>query len=253
MLLLILIYGIIIGSFLNVCIYRLPREESVVYPSSHCPSCQENLSWYDNIPIVSYITLAGKCRYCGEKISPQYPLIEGVNGIIYILLYLYFGWSINFIFFTLIFSALLVIFIIDLKWMLIPDILIFIGFVLEALRKLSLSLIAGEKVQVTDYLLGFLLAAGLFYLIVVLSKGGMGEGDVLLIGFFGFILGLRLVILNIFLSFILGALISLLLLLFKIKSREDPIPFGPFIIIAFTLSLFYGDIILKWYFNFFIY
>ena len=113
MTIIIFIYGIIIGSFLNVCIYRIPREESIAFPSSHCPSCGTSLKWYDNIPLFSYISLMGKCRYCKTKISLQYPIIEFINGFTYLLLYNHFDLSLVFIFYALICSVLIVITFID--------------------------------------------------------------------------------------------------------------------------------------------
>lgn len=244
---LIFLYGLLIGSFLNVCIYRLPREESVVFPSSHCPKCGENLRWYDNIPLFSYLALRGRCRYCRVTISSQYPLIELLNGLLYLFIYFYYGFSLEFIFYALVFSTLICIALIDLKEMIIPDILVLILFSLAIVYKLLNYILYGVALNILDSLLGLLVGGGIFLLILILSKGGMGDGDITLMAALGFILGFRLVFLNILLAFILGAFISLFLLGFKIKSKKDPIPFGPFLIISFTISLFYGDKIINWY------
>ncbi len=249
----IFLYGLIIGSFLNVCIYRIPRGESIAFPPSHCSKCKYKIKWYDNIPIISYLIIKGKCRNCKESISIQYPLIEGLNGIMYLILYENFGFSIDFIFFALITSVLVVVTIIDLVDMLIPDVLIIIIFTLEIFHKLSLYFINDVSLNLLDSLLGILVSGGLFLLIVFVSRGGMGHGDVTLISSLGFILGLKLIILNIFLSFCIGALISIFLLITKIKNKKDPIPFGPFIIISFFIVLFYGTNILYWYFSFYKY
>lgn len=249
MTLLIFIYGLIIGSFLNVCIYRIPREESIAFPPSHCPKCSYKLKWYDNIPVLSYFFLRGRCRSCDVPISLQYPFIELLNAILYLVLYKHFSFTIDFIFYALIGSVLIVIAIIDLVDMLIPDVLIISILVLEVLHKLALYFLGGVEVRLLDSILGLLLAGGLFLLIVIVSRGGMGDGDITLIGSLGFILGLKGIVLTIFLSFLIGSIISIFLLASKIKSRKDPIPFGPFIIIAYFISLLYEVAILGWYFS----
>lgn len=246
---LVLIFGLLIGSFLNVVIYRLPREESIVFPGSHCTSCNHELSWYDNIPVLSYIMLGGKCRYCKAKISFQYPFVELLNGFLFVIMYVFFGFSIDFIFYSLISSTLVAIGGVDLKEQLIPDSLVISILVLSVIHKALLYFISGVSTNIIDSILGLALAGGLFLLIVLLSRGGMGGGDVTLIGALGFVLGVKDILLVILLSFVLGAIISLFLLGFKIKSRKDPIPFGPFIILAFYITLLFGDSLIDWYFN----
>jgi leader peptidase (prepilin peptidase)/N-methyltransferase len=135
MILLVLVYGLLIGSFLNVLIYRIPRDESIAFPGSHCPTCDHKLSWYDNIPLFSYLSLKGKCRYCGTKISPQYPLIESLNAIVYLCLFIRFGFSATFVFYALVASALIAIAIIDLKELIIPDSLVISILVFSVLYK----------------------------------------------------------------------------------------------------------------------
>ena len=247
MTILIFIYGIIIGSFLNVCIYRIPREDSIAFPSSHCTSCGTSLKWYDNIPLFSYISLRGKCRYCQSKISKQYPIVEALNGITYIVLFYYYNLSLDFVFYSLISSTLIIITFIDLIEMIIPDILVIIILILSLLHKILNCFIYNISPEFLNSFLGLLLAGGIFLAIVLLSRGGMGGGDVTLIGALGFVLGIRLVLLNILLSFILGAIISLVLLATKIKTRKDPIPFGPFIVLAFFISLVWGEGIVEMY------
>lgn len=251
MTILVFIYGLIIGSFLNVCIYRIPRDESICFPASHCPKCGLKLNWYDNIPMLSYMILMGRCRKCDNFISLQYPIVELVNGLIYVCLYLYFGFTIDFIFYSLISSVLIIIAFIDLLHMVIPDSLILVILILNTLQKIILFLFEKIDMNLLDSLLGLLLSGGLFLIIYILSQGGMGDGDVTLIASLGFVLGLKKVILNILLSFFIGALISILLLVTKVKSRKDPIPFGPFMVISFFITLFYGSNIIIWYLNFF--
>jgi leader peptidase (prepilin peptidase)/N-methyltransferase len=253
MIILIFIYGLLIGSFLNVVIYRIPREENIAWPGSHCPGCGHGLKWYDNIPLLSYLLLRGRCRYCKEAISLQYPLVEALNGIIYVLLYIFFYQvKLDFVFLALISSTLLAILVIDLKEQLIPDVLVVIVLISSIIHKALLHFLEGIPFPLTDSLLGLIIAGGLFLLIVFFSRGGMGGGDVTLIGALGFVLGLKGILTVIFLSFVLGSVISIFLLAARIKSRKDPIPFGPFIVISFYITLFFGDNILNWYTGLFI-
>jgi leader peptidase (prepilin peptidase)/N-methyltransferase len=253
MIILIFIYGLLIGSFLNVIIYRVPREENIAWPGSHCPDCGHGLKWYDNIPLLSYLLLRGRCRYCDGGISLQYPLVEALNGIIYVFLYIFFYQvKLDFVFLALISSTLLAILVIDLKEQLIPDVLVVIVLISSIIHKALLHFLEGIPYPLTDSLLGLIIAGGLFLLIVFVSRGGMGGGDVTLIGALGFVLGLKGILTVIFLSFVIGSVISIFLLAARIKSRKDPIPFGPFIVISFYITLFFGDNILNWYTGLFI-
>lgn len=245
---LIFIYGLIIGSFLNVCIYRIPREESIAWPGSHCPACSHSLKWYDNIPLVSYLLLKGRCRYCKSIVSVQYPLVESLNAFVYIIMYLKFGFGVDFIFYSLMSSVLLAIVFIDLKEMIIPDSLVLCILVLSVIHKAINYFLYGISPDLIGSILGLLAGGGLFLAIVVISRGGMGGGDVTLTGALGFVLGIRYILLNIFLSFVLGAIISIVLLVSKIKTRKDPIPFGPFIVLGFLITSLWGGEIINWYF-----
>lgn len=252
MYILIFIFGAIIGSFLNVCIYRIPREESIAYPSSHCPKCSASLKWVDLIPILSFLIQKGKCRYCGEKISPQYPAIELLNAIIYLIIYIKFGFTLEFFFYSIIFSILIIIANIDLQHMIIPDILIALILGTAAIYKLISYFKYGESLDLLNSIGGLLLSSLLFIVIIIISKGGMGGGDVKLIGSLGFIIGIKNIFLTIFLSFILGAIISIVLLILKIKGKKDPIPFGPFIILSFFTIVFLGEQLISWYIEVFL-
>lgn len=248
----IFLFGLTIGSFTNVLIYRLPREESIVFPGSHCPNCNHELKWYDNIPLFSYLILKGKCRYCKEKISIRYPLIELINGIIYLSFFTIFGLTLEFINLSLLTSILLSIAMIDLKHQIIPDSLVVSALVLNIIYKTASYFIYDMPFGFLDSVLGLLTGAGFFLIILLISHGGMGGGDITLIGALGFSLGFKNTLLMILLSFIIGAIISLFLLAFKFKTMKDPIPFGPFIIIAFYLSYFFSDRIISLYFSLFI-
>lgn len=247
MTILISLYGLLIGSFLNVCIYRIPREESIVFPSSHCPTCGTKLKAYDLVPLLSYIAQRGRCRYCGGKISPQYPMVELLNSLVYALIFWRFGLSLTSLFYAIIFSILIVIAFIDLKEMIIPDILVIFIFIIAIIYKVLSFILYSKPLNLLNSIGGLVLSSLLFILIIFLSRGGMGEGDVTLIGSLGFILGVREIFLNIFLSFILGAIISIFLLITKLKNKKDPIPFGPFIVLGFFITVFWGEHIINWY------
>lgn len=245
--LLISLYGLLIGSFLNVCVYRIPREESIAFPPSHCPNCSANLKWYDLVPVFSFMVQRGKCRYCGEKISPKYPTVELLNAIIYLIVYLQFGFTLEFFFYAIIFSLLIIITFIDLEQMIIPDILVILILGTTIVYKFVSYLLYSKSPELINSTGGLILSSLLFIIIIIVSKGGMGGGDVTLIGSLGFILGIKHIFLAIFLSFILGAIISIILLIMKIKGKKDPIPFGPLIILGFFITLFLGDILINWY------
>lgn len=253
MYLIIFILGIVIGSFLNVCIYRMPKEESIAFPPSHCTYCSTSLSWQDLIPIFSFLSLKGKCRYCGERISPQYPIVELLNGFFYPFAYYAFGLSFDFLFYSLIISILIIISFIDYYHQIIPDRLILTILVLAIIYKSYTFAIYRTSIIVYDSILGFLIGGLLFLLIAIISKGAMGGGDIKLITSLGFILGWKKTILNILLAFIIGALISIILLITKKKGRKDAIPFGPFINLAFLITLFYGSSIINCYIEMILY
>ncbi|MDR7856124.1 prepilin peptidase [Tissierella sp.] len=245
--LLVFLYGLLIGSFLNVCIYRIPKKESIVIPSSCCKNCGTSLKWCDLIPLFSFIVQGGKCRYCKGEISPQYPIIELLNATIYLIIYLRFGFSLELFFYSIIFSLLIIISVIDLQNMIIPDILVVIIFGTAILYKLVSYLLYNISPEVLNSIGGLVFSSLLFILIIIISKGAMGDGDVTLIGILGFIVGIKKIFLTILASFILGAIISIFLLIKKIKGRKDPIPFGPFIILGFFITIFWGDELLNWY------
>ncbi len=246
---LIFALGAIIGSFLNVCIYRIPREESISFPPSHCTDCSHPLAWYDLIPIISYIFLRGKCRYCGGAISPRYFVIEALNGIIYFLLYRHFGLSLEFAFYSLLLSTFIVMSVIDLHHQIIPDGTVLLVLIFTVIYKASAYFMYNTPLLLRDSAYGFLAGGLLFLGIAVVSGGAMGGGDIKLISVLGLMLGFKKTVLSILLSFFIGALISITLLITGRKGRKDPIPFGPFINIGFLIATFWGNSIISWYIN----
>lgn len=239
---LITLIGIIIGSFLNVCIYRIPKNEPISYPPSKCSKCGRGLKPLDLIPILSYIFLKGKCRYCKGKISIQYPLVEILNGILYLALCLKFGLSIIAISYMILSSILIVISFTDYHYQIIPDSIIIFGFIVVSLTHILYNFPS----SLLNGLLGLLIGGGIFLLIAIASRGGMGGGDIKLIALLGYLLSLKVFMVMI-LSFILGAIISIILLASKLKSRKDAIPFGPFLATSGLIVILFSEEILDIY------
>ncbi len=240
----IFILGTMIGSFLNVCIYRIPQKKSIVFPFSYCPKCNIRLEVLDLIPVVSFLSAKGKCRYCSKKISIQYTLIELLNGLVYLLAYLRFGFTIEFIGYSILCSILIVIGIIDCYHQIIPNFLNIHGIICALIFQ---AFTLGSFLDFFNYILGFLTGGGFLLLIAIVTNGAMGGGDIKLMAMLGFWLGWRLIILNLFLSFLIGGIVSIILILFKFKNKKDMIPFGPFIVIATILTIFYGNNIINYY------
>jgi len=236
-----------IGSFLNVCIYRIPINLSISFPPSHCPYCSKSIKPYDLLPLVSYLLLKGKCRFCGGKISVKYPLIELLTGVLFILVYYKFGFTLNALKFALLFSILIVVTFIDFEYSIIPGkLMIFTGVSGIILNIIGYKFNAG----LLNYLYGFLAGGGVIMAIVLLT-GGMGGGDIQLMAVIGLYIGFKYTILQLFLSFIIGSIAGITLIMLKKKTRKDYIPFGPWISVAALVTIFYGDPILNWYFSLF--
>ena len=236
----IFLMGISIGSFLNVCIYRLPLGMSIIKPNSHCFNCKTELKFRDMVPVFGYFLNRGKCRYCGEKYSIRYSLIELVVGVFFVVFYLKFSLSLKFFFNILIFLILLIIIFIDLDHMIIPDGLNLIIFCLGISYNIYF-----KNFSLLELIIGFLIGGGIFFIIALL--GPMGGGDIKLMAALGFVFGPYNILIIMLLSFILGGIIGIILILLKKKTRKDYIPFGPFIAISAILVLLYGDNILEIY------
>lgn len=245
----VFLLGCCLGSFYNVVIYRLPRHESLVSPGSKCPGCGDPIAAYDNIPIISYLVLGGRCRKCRSSISVRYPLIEAAAGLMAVLLFRRYGlhpqFGIEFVFLSL----LLVIAIIDLDTFLIPDVLslpgIVIGFAFSFFT---------PRLSWTDSLLGIFLGGGLLYLIaagyaLLRHKEGMGGGDIKLLGMIGAFVGWPGVLFTVLFSSIFGMIIAAPLLLRKGKGLGSAIPYGPFLSFAAACYIFWGQLVYDWYFN----
>ncbi|OGZ68367.1 MAG: hypothetical protein A3D44_01720 [Candidatus Staskawiczbacteria bacterium RIFCSPHIGHO2_02_FULL_42_22] len=268
----VFIFGLCIGSFLNVVIYRLEKGEGFVGGRSYCPHCKHSLMWLDLIPVFSFLFLWGKCRYCGKKISVQYPMVEIATGLIFLLIFNFqFSWPvgaspqvlfnqfsiyqiINILFLWYIASSLIVIFVYDLKFYLILDSVLFPAIIITFLFRLLSSFFIGNWVLgIGNFILAALIASGFFLLIFLISRGAwMGFGDVKLAILLGLLLGFPNILAGLFLSFFFGAIIGLILMLLQKKGLKSEIPFAPFLIAGTLVSMFFGDRIINWYFNFFI-
>jgi len=239
----IFLFGTLIGSFLNVCIYRLPEGKSVVSPPSACSSCGHRLGFLDLIPIFSYVFNRGRCRHCGAKYSIQYPLIELLNGILYLFIFYKYGFTWISVMHSLTVSVLIVVFLIDLRYKIIPDSLVIFGLLYTTI--ISIMFI---DINIMNRLYGFLFGFGLFLLIALVTNA-MGGGDIKLMGFLGLNFGLKGIIFITVSSFVIGAVISVGLLISKIATRKDYIPFGPFIAVAALIYIFWGEELINIYFN----
>lgn len=235
-------YGLFIGSFLNVCAYRIPESKSVIYPHSSCVSCGHVLNFIDMLPVVSYICYKGRCKYCKTHYSAGYPIIEFLNGSLYFLVVLKYGLSFYSVILCLLISILIVVCLIDLKYMIIPNI------VNIATSSIGMLLLLYERASIADKILGSFLGFGLFILISLFT-GAMGGGDIKLMAVIGLVFGIKGVLFITLFSFIIGAVISILLICLKIKNRKDKIPFGPFISLAELLYIFYGEELIIIYYN----
>lgn len=241
------ILGLTFGSFFNVVGLRLPLKQPFTNDRSFCPSCHHTLAWYELVPVLSFVMQLCKCRHCKTTISPIYPIGELATGILFAISYMKIGFDGELITALLLVSMLMIIFVADIRYMLIPNkILLFflpLFIVMRVLQPLDswLSSILGA-------IAGLVITA----IIILVSRGGMGAGDMKLFGVLGIILGLQGIILVFFLSTIIGAIVGSILLLFKLINRKQPIPFGPYIVVAAFITYFWGDSLIAWYIKFYV-
>lgn len=242
--LMVLIMGLMVGSFLNVCIYRIPRGENIAFPPSHCPACGAGLKPLDLVPLLSWLFLKGKCRYCGEKISPRYLIIEGSHGLGWLAIALGFGVTPHALAGMMLFSMTLVISAIDMEHGIIPDelsaMLLITGLAYHFLS---------QEIGFLNRLIGMAVGFGLLFLLAVVSKGGMGGGDIKLCAGIGFWLGFPGFLYALLAASVIGSLVSIGLMALKRKGLKETIPFGPFLMIGFLLIYFYQEPLLQGYWN----
>lgn len=234
------LFGIVIGSFLNVCIYRLPLHENIAITGSHCMSCGHRLAWFDLVPLFSWMLLGGKCRYCKVKLSVQYPLIEGLNGIGYVLIFMVNGSCVDSIVLCLFFSALLVVSVLDWRTYEIP-----IGVNITILV-LGITRTSVDYIHIAEHLIG-LICVSLFLLLLNLLTNGrtMGGGDVKLMAAAGLLLGWKQIVLALWLGCIIGSVIHLCLMKFAGRGRK--LALGPYLSIGMIIAMLWGDALIQWY------
>jgi leader peptidase (prepilin peptidase)/N-methyltransferase len=266
-----LLFGLVIGSFLNVVILRLPRGLSVNRPRSHCPQCNKLIPWYDNVPVLSYVILRGRCRRCSKSISARYPSIELLTGVVSVLLYFKFGLSVEWGIFLGFSGALIVLAFIDLDYRILPDPITLNGIWLGVIVSLYLAQpgfsasLTGRLfhtvgidesnprvIALTGSLLGAVVGGGLLWGVAeayLRLRGieGMGFGDVKMMAMVGAFLGAPLALLTIMVGSLLGAVIGLLFIQFSGKTRQYELPFGTFLAFAGIVSVLYGDDLVRWY------
>lgn len=239
------IFGLVVGSFLNVVIYRLHAKQSFAKGRSKCPKCKHVLGIIDLIPLFSFLIQKGQCRYCHKKISWQYFLVELFTGILFVLVYLQFDLYLLF-FYLVICSFLIIIFIYDLKHYLILDKITIPAIIIAIVGNLLLGMLWW------DILIGMAIGGGLFMFQFIISKGKwIGGGDIRLGALMGALLGWQLVLVALFIAYLVGSVVGVALIIGKRKKLKDPMPFGVFLSMATILCLLYGKIILDLYLNLF--
>jgi leader peptidase (prepilin peptidase)/N-methyltransferase len=241
------IFGAVVGSFLNVCIFRIPKDESIVFPPSHCQNCDYRIRWYDNIPILSYLLLGGKCRSCKSPISAQYPVVELINALLTMFLFLKFGPTLVFLVMFLFCSSLVVVTFVDLEHQIIPDVISLPGIVVGFATSFFIPWLGWQ-----NSLYGILLGGGSLMLVAygyqfLAKKEGMGGGDIKLLAMMGAFLGWRSVPFIIFAASLVGTVIGVTMMLVQKKDGKLAIPFGPFLAFGAILYIFYGKAIIIWY------
>ncbi len=241
------LFGAVVGSFLNVCIHRLPKHESIVWPGSQCPSCGGAIAWYDNIPIVSYVILAGRCRRCGGSISWRYPVVETANAAGYAAILWWFGLSWEAAVYAVLYSALLVVTAIDLVHYIIPNVITLPGIVLGLVSSATVL-----PVGILNAGLGMVVGGGLLWVLAWLSpyvfgKEGMGGGDIKLLAMIGAFLGWKPTLLTIMIGALVGSVVGVALIALKVMRRDQYLPFGPFLALGALVALFFHQDLIGWY------
>jgi leader peptidase (prepilin peptidase)/N-methyltransferase len=241
------IFGLCIGSFLNVCIYRLPLQASIVKPRSKCPRCDTPIAFYDNIPILSYFLLRGRCRNCQAPIGIRYPLVELLTGVLTLCVFNFFGPTPTGIVYFLLVTTLITITFIDIDHRIIPDKITLPGIPLFFLASLFL-----PHISILNSLLGIVIGGGSLYMValgyhLIAGQEGMGGGDIKLLAMIGAVVGWQGILFTIFAGSLIGCVVGLLLMLKNRKGMKLAVPFGPFLSLGAVLYLFYGPFLIGWY------
>ncbi len=238
------LYGIIIGSFLNVCIYRLPKKENIVTTRSHCMSCGYQLRWYDLIPLFSWLALGGKCRRCQAKISVQYPIVEALNGVLYLIVYWRCGVSVETLLYCLMASALLALSVIDFRTFEIP-----VGFNI-LIAGLGLVRVLTDLANWREYTIGFFVISAPLYMIYIITKGrGIGGGDIKLMAASGLLLGWQCTILSFIVGCVIGSVIHVVRM--RMTKADHVLAMGPYLSMGIYICALWGTQMLEWYLSFY--
>lgn len=245
----VFVFGLCIGSFMNVCIYRVPVSKSIVHPGSMCPKCGNVIRFYDNIPVLSYLWLKGRCRNCNESISIRYPLVEIISGLFSLCVFLIFGLSLEGIIYYIFISTLLVITFIDIDHQIIPDTISIPGIPAGFIASFVL-----PSLTYLDSLLGILAGGVSLFLVswiyeLIKGKSGMGGGDIKLLAMIGAFIGWKGVLFTIFISSAVGTLTGIIIMLRTQKGLKLAVPFGPFLSIGAVIYIFFGPQLIYWYLN----
>lgn len=235
------LFGLVLGSFLNVVIYRLPRHESLVKPGSHCPRCGTAIHWYQNIPVVSWLVLRGRCRSCNEPISIRYPLVEALTGITFAFSFWRFGVHWELLVAWVFLAAMIAVALIDYDHMIIPNKIVLPGAVMGLAASIAI-----HPGSWWIYLVSSAGAAAFMFALVMIWPGGMGPGDIKMALFMGAVLGPG-VIVALFAAFLIGAVAGVYMLVVQKRSRKTKVPFGPYLALGSALALFVGSAILHGY------
>ena len=235
------VFGSVVGSFLNVCIFRIPTGKSIVFPRSHCTNCQYPIRLYDNIPIISYLILKGRCRNCNAEISPIYPAVEILTAILSLLLFLRYGFSLQYLLTFIFVCALIIITFIDLEHQIIPDVI-----TLPGIPIFFLSAVFVMNIRYLDSLLGILIGGGCLYLIaagyeLLKKREGMGGGDIKLLAMVGAFFGWQSLWFILLAASLLGAIVGISVMISKGEDMKYAVPFGPFLSIAAVAYIFFGE------------
>lgn len=236
------VLGLVVGSFLNVVIVRLPQGRSLWKPGSACPACGTAIAWHDNVPLLSFSALRGRCRACGVTIPWRYPIVEAATGILFVLAYASLGLGPDLVIALLLVPALIVVTAIDLEHQIVPDKITLPGVVTGLVVN-----VACGRLSWMDTLAGATLGGGIFLIIILASGGGMGGGDMKLAAMLGAFLGWKIVLLSILVAVVGGGGVAVALLAAGAKGRKEPIPFGPFLAAGGGLGLLYGERVITWY------
>jgi len=240
----IFLFGIVIGSFLNVLIFRIPKQEEFVKTRSHCMTCGHQLAWYDNIPLFSWLSLKGKCRYCGAPISPQYPIIEAVNGILYVCIFLIKGFTADAVLISLLASMLLALSVIDFRTFEIP-----FGFQI-AIGVLAIAHLALHYTDWAEYVIGFFAVSLVLEILLLASKGrAIGGGDVKLMATCGLFLGWKLIILAFIVGCILGSVIHIIRM--RVSKADKVLAMGPYLSAGVMIAALFGEKLISLYLGMF--